>query len=96
MAEHHPLKWLGERVQELPRSASSALGRALDGDNGVRARASDATDALVDVLPVGPDSVELRMKRARSAAARATEAEAEALEAARDAKTKAERGSRHG
>ena len=79
MAEHHPLWWLGERVQDLPRNASSALGRALsgsNGENGAKSRAREAADALVDVLPVGPDSVELRMKRARSAAARATDAEA--------------------
>jgi colicin import membrane protein len=70
-------------LREMPSNAAWLVSRARD----QRRRASAA---VVDASPVGGDSVETRMKRARDAAERAREAEERALEAAREAKERSE------
>jgi hypothetical protein len=71
-------------VSEVPGVGGSAAARVRDQGRKVEA-------AVVDAVPVGGDSVEIRMRRAQEAADRAREAEDRAREAAQDAKASAER-----
>ncbi len=88
-------------LREMPSNASWLLSRALNpaesvGDKtesataGVRDRGRRVKAAFIDAAPVGGDSVEIRMERARDAAERAREAEEQAIEAEEDAKDRAD------
>jgi hypothetical protein len=101
----HPVHWLSEQarhgLRELPSNAAWLLSRAAQpaevaGDAAGSAASSSRDTArrvkasVIDATPIGGDSVETRMKRARDAAERAREAEERALEAAQDAKGRSE------
>jgi len=75
--------WMLSRVLRPAETVGSATGSAAAGarDRGRRMRM-----AVVDATPIGGDSVDVRMKRAREAAERAREAEEEALAAAQESK----------
>ena len=77
-------------LKEMPSNAAWVLSRALQPVESAAAGARDQRRkvgaAVVDAAPVGGDSVEIRMKRARDAAERAREAEEGALEAAQESK----------
>src|ERR687897_1701642 len=73
--------WTG--LREMPSNAAWLMSRARD-------RRRKVSAAVVDAAPVGGDSVEIRMKRAREAAERAREAEERAVEAGRESKEGAE------
>ena len=88
-------------LREMPSNAAWLLSRALNptesvGDKtesatgGVRDRGRRVKAALIDAAPVGGDSVEIRMQRARDASERAREAEEQAVEAEEDAKDRAD------
>jgi hypothetical protein len=71
--------WLVSRaVQPAETAAESAAA-------GARDRGRKMKVAVADLTPVGEDSIDVRMKRARDAAERAKEAEQRALEAAQEA-----------
>jgi colicin import membrane protein len=83
--------WLLSRVFE----PAEAIGTAAESATaGARDRGRKLAAGIVDAAPVGGDSVELRVERARDAAARAREAEDRALEAARESKGLAEHARR--
>src|SRR4029453_11215107 len=73
--------WAG--LREMPSNAAWLFSRARD-------RRRKVSAAVVDAAPVGGDSVEIRMKRAREAAGRAGEAEERAVEAGRESKERSE------
>lgn len=84
-------------LREMPSNAAWLLSRVLKPADAVGTAADSATAAardrgrkvraaVADATPVGGDSVDVRMKRARDAAERAREAEDRALEAARESK----------
>ena len=76
--------WVLSRVVGSPASAGgSASGSATDAARRISA-------AVADVLPGSHDSVEVRLRRAEAAVARAKQAEQEALAQARDADNLAE------
>jgi colicin import membrane protein len=76
--------WVLSRVVESPTStAGSVSGSATDAARRISA-------AVADVLPGSHDSVEVRLKRAEAAVARAKQAEQEALAQARNADNLAE------
>jgi colicin import membrane protein len=88
-------------LREMPSNAAWLLSRALKpaeslGDAAhataadMRDRGRKASAALVDAAPVGGDSVDIRMKRAREAAERARDVEQEAVEASQAARGLAE------
>src|SRR4029453_17973798 len=81
-------------LREMPSNAAWLLSKALkpaeDAAGGARDQGRRVTAAVVDAAPVG-DSVEIRARRARDAAARAREAEERAVEAARESKALADR-----
>jgi colicin import membrane protein len=88
-------------VREMPSNAAWLLSRALKPAEGVgdaahstaadiRDRGRQASAALIDAAPVGGDSVDVRMKRARTAAERARNAEQEAVQASQEARDLAE------
>jgi colicin import membrane protein len=96
---------LSERARtgfrEMPSNAAWLLSRALKPAEGVgdaahstaadiRDRGRQASAALIDAAPVGGDSVDVRMKRARTAAERARNAEQEAVQASQEARDLAE------
>jgi colicin import membrane protein len=91
--------WTG--LREMPSNAGWLLSRALKPVESVgdaaHSAAADARDhgrragaALIDAAPVGGDSVDIRMKRAREAAERAREVEQEAVQASQAARDRAE------
>ena len=77
-------------LKEMPSNAAWVLSRALQPVDSAATEARDQRRkigaAVADAAPLGGDSVEIRMKRARDAAERAREAEEEALEAAQESK----------
>jgi hypothetical protein len=84
-------------VREMPSNAvwllsrvlkpADAIGTAAESATaGARDRGRKVSAAVVDAVPVGGDSVELRMRRAQDAGERAREAEDRAVEAARESK----------
>jgi colicin import membrane protein len=77
-------------LKDMPSNAAWVLSRALQPVESAAAGARDQRRrvgaAVVDAAPVGGDSVEIRMERARDAAERASEAEDQALEAAQVSK----------
>jgi hypothetical protein len=88
-------------LREMPSNAAWLVSRALQPAESVGAAADNAragardrrrrmSAAVVDAMPVGGDSVELRLKRARDAADRAREAEERAIEAAEEAKERSD------
>lgn len=104
MERPHPMHWLSDRartgLKELPANTSWLISRVLQPiENGssaaesagsaTRDRTRRFTASVLDSAPVG-DSVETRMKRARSAAERAQQAEEEALQAARESKQRSD------
>jgi colicin import membrane protein len=75
--------WLLSRVLQ----PADAVGTAADSAAaGARDRGRKIKAAVADVTPVGEDSVDVRMKRARDAAERARQAEEQAVEAAHESK----------
>ena len=89
-------------LRELPSNAAWLLSRALKPAEGVgdaahsaaagaRDRGRRASAALIDAAPVGGDSVDIRMKRAREAAERARAVEQEAVQSSQAARDFAER-----
>ena len=97
MARVRPVHWLSGQassgIKELPRNGAWLLSRiARSPGSAVGSAGGAATDAarrvsaaVVDALPGGRDSVELRLKRADAAVASAKNAEQEALAEARNA-----------
>jgi hypothetical protein len=79
--------WLLSQVFRPAEAIGTATESATGGarDQGLKIGA-----AIVDAVPVGQDSVEIRVKRAREAAERAREAEDRAVEAARESKALAD------
>jgi len=88
-------------LREMPSNAAWLLSRALrpaepvkDAAESVTAGARDrgrqVGAAVVDAVPVGGDSVDIRVRRAQDAAEQAREAEARAVEAARESKALAD------
>lgn len=98
MARPHPMQALSDRARhglaELPGQAARLLTKVAEpaerAGSDVRDKQREVTASVLDSAPVG-DSVETRLKRARAAAERAQEAEANALEAARAAQQHTER-----
>jgi colicin import membrane protein len=89
-------------LREMPSNAVWLMSRALRPVDAIGEAAGSATAsvrdqgrkieaAVVDAAPLGGDSVDVRIRRARDAAERAREAEDRAREAAQDAKACAER-----
>ena len=74
-------------LRDMPSNAAWLLSRVAQpvesAAEGARDQRRRVSAAVVDAVPVGGDSVETRMKRAREAAERAREAEERAVEAAR-------------
>jgi colicin import membrane protein len=109
MTRSHPMRWFSEQARtglsELPSNAAWLLSRALapveaagsasgSAASGTQDRARKVGASVLDAAPIGGDSVETRMKRARAAAERAREAEEQAVEAARVAKERADHARR--
>jgi hypothetical protein len=91
-----------EGLRELPSNAAwlvSRLGASTDSvgtaAETAAARARDQrlrlSEAVADAVPVGPDSIQVLMKRAQDAAGRAREAEERAVESAQEAKERSDR-----
>jgi len=99
-------KTLGLGVKELPSNAAWLVSKAgHKGRSHVPAAASTVTHgladaarhagvAVVDALPVGGDSIELRMQRARAAVAEAQEAEEAAVRESIEAEQQAQEAER--
>jgi len=92
-------------LREMPTNAAWLLSRALKPAEAVgsaaesatataRDRGREVTAAVLDAAPVGGDSVDVRMKRAREAAERARDAEEQAVEAARESKERSDHARR--
>lgn len=92
-------------LREMPSNAAWLLSRALKpaealGDAAesttaqVRDRGRKVTAAVLDATPVGGDSVDVRLRRAREAAERAREAEEQAVAAAQESKERADNARR--
>lgn len=92
-------------LKEMPSNAAWLLARALrpagavgDAAESATAQARDrgrkVTAAVLDAAPVGGDSVEVRMRRAREAAERARDAEERAVEAAQESKDRSDHARR--
>ena len=79
--------WLLTRALKPAEAIGSAAGSAAA---GARDQGRKVGAAVLDAAPVGPDAVELRVRRAQDAAERAQEAEDRALEAARESKARAD------
>ena len=88
-------------LMEMPSNAAwlvskavhpgESVGTAADSARaGARDKRRSMSAAVIDAVPVGGDSVELRLKRARDAAERAREAEDRAVEAAEEAKERSD------
>ena len=85
------LEQLSERtrtgLREMPANAAWLLSRVLQpAETAAESAAAGARDrgrkmkaAVADITPMGEDSVDVRMKRAREAAERARQAEEEAV-----------------
>jgi len=79
--------WLVSRVLK----PADAVGTAAESvAAGARNRGRQVAAAVVDAAPIGGDSVETRLRRAREAAERAREAEDRALEAATESKERSD------
>jgi colicin import membrane protein len=98
MPRSHPLHWLsdtaGTGLRELPSNAAWLISQLLPADAAGPAEATRDTARMIrasveDATPLG-DSVETRMKRARTAAERARQAEEEALAAAEESRRRSE------
>lgn len=89
-----PTRWLLRTtrtgITELPANAGWLLRRAFsdpDGsDAGVVDRVRRTRDRVADSIPVGPDSLELELRRAHEALERARDAERQAVAAAQEAR----------
>ena len=88
-------------LREMPSNAAWLLSQALKPAEGVGDTAHSAVSAardqrrragaaLIDSVPVGGDSVDIRMKRAREAAERARDAEEQAVAASEEARDRAD------
>ncbi len=88
-------------LREMPSNAAWLMSRALKPAEalgaaaeplaaGARDRGRKVASAVVDAAPLGGDSVDIRMRRAREAAERAEEAEARAIEAARESTSRSD------
>jgi len=88
-------------LREMPSNAAWLLSQALKPAEAIESAAESATAsardrsrklgaAVVDAAPIGGDSVEIRVRRARDAAEHAREAEDRAIEAARESKALAD------
>ena len=80
MSNNTPVRWLAKHaavgIKDLPRNVSWVLSKTLaepaeQAANGTRDRARGASAAVRDALPIGSDSLETRLKRAREAAKQA-------------------------
>ena len=82
-------------LKDMPSNTAWLLSRAMQPVEGAAAGARDQRRrvgaAVVDAMPGGEDSVEIRMRRARDAAERARTAEERALEAAEESKELSDR-----
>src|SRR4051794_37969000 len=79
--------WLVSRVL----NPADAVGTAAESVTaGARDRGRRVAATVVDAAPIGGDSVEIRLKRAREAAEQAREAEDRAVEAARESKERSD------
>lgn len=97
MSKTRPVEWLsGQAVtglKDLPRNGAWLLSKVLASPAAIAESATDiAPDglrrvgaAMADTLPGGRDSVEIRVRRAEAAVARAKKAEQEALAEAQNA-----------
>ncbi len=83
--------WLLSRVRRPAESVGSAAESATE---NVRNRGRRVREAVADATPIGADSVDVRMQRARDAAERAREAEEQAVEAAQESKERSEEARR--
>jgi colicin import membrane protein len=79
--------WLLSRVVKPTEAVGTAAESAAAGARDKRRRVSAA---VVDAAPIGGDSVDIRMKRARDAAERARDAEEQAMEAAQEYKDRSD------
>lgn len=101
-----PVGWLSEQLgtglREMPSNAAWMVSRVFGPSGTVgsatgsaarsaRDRGRKMQAGVLDATPLGGDSVDARMKRARDAAERAREAEEQSLQAARESKELAER-----
>jgi colicin import membrane protein len=95
------LERMREGLREFPSNAAwvaSRLGGSTDAvgtaAETAAARARDQrlrlSEAVADAVPVGPDSIQVQMKRAQDAADRAREVEERAVEAAQEAKERSD------
>jgi colicin import membrane protein len=80
----------GSRIMSLSERARTGLREMPSNAAWLLSRVRQPVDAAIEAAPVGGDSVETRMKRAREAAERAREAEDRAIEAARESKERSE------
>jgi colicin import membrane protein len=98
-------RWLSERtrtgLREMPSNAAWLLSRLLQPAEAVGTAAESAAAgardrgrrmnvAVADITPLGEDSVDVRMKRARDAAERAREAEERVVRAAQESKERSD------
>ncbi len=102
MAKLRPLHWLSAQtssgIKDLPRNSAWVLSRIVGPPGSAASSASDAatntarrvSTVLADALPGAHDSVEVRLKRAEAAVAKAKRAEQDALAEARNADNLAE------
>ena len=105
MSRAHPGQWLVQRsrtgLQEMPSNAAWLLARVLKPAKragpatgsaiaDTRDRAWKVRAAVTDAAPIGGDSVDTRLKRAKAAAERAQAAENEALAAAQESKQRSD------
>ena len=92
-------------LRDMPSNAAWLLSRALKPAEAVgdaaesataaaRDRGREVTAAVLDATPVGGDSVDVRMRRARESAERAREAEEQAVEAAQESKERSDHARR--
>jgi colicin import membrane protein len=79
--------WLVSRLRGPTDVAGTAAER-------LRVQSLRLSEAVTDAVPLGPDSIQVRMKRAQEAAERAREAEERAVEAAQEAKERSDRALR--
>jgi hypothetical protein len=77
-------------LKDMPSNAAWLLSRALQPVESAAEGARDQTRRMVDASPIGGDSVEVRMRRAREAAEEAQAAEDQAMEAAQESKQRSD------
>jgi hypothetical protein len=88
---------MGIGLREIPSNAAWVVSRLRGSTDAVGTAAARAreqglrlSEAVTDAVPVGQDSIQVRMKRAQDAADRAREAEERAVEAAQEAKERSD------